>query len=163
MHTSKRFQLSFYEIKHLEMLSKFQLPETQARFTALPEEILNVSEGQYRIVILSEDLPVGFFLLHSTERVREYTNNPNAMLLTSFSINHKHQGKGYAKNAMIQLKEFISLNFKHCDEIILAVNHKNIPAQNLYKSAGFVDTGKRKVGKIGEQFIMSLKVNEKFR
>ncbi|UQZ36643.1 GNAT family N-acetyltransferase [Paenibacillus sp. PK3_47] len=159
MENVKEIQLSFYQNKHLESLSKFELPESQVRFTALPEEILNVSEGQYRIVILSEDLPVGFFLLHNTERVREYSNSPNAMLLTALSVDHKHQGKGYAKKAMVELKEFITMNFKYCDEIILAVNHKNIPAQNLYKNVGFIDTGRRKAGEIGEQFIMQLKIH----
>ncbi|RQW22699.1 GNAT family N-acetyltransferase [Bacillus sp. C1-1] len=159
MILNKQIQLSFYDEQYHEVLSDFELPDSQAKFTALPEDILNVSDGQYRIVIVSEERPVGFFLLHSTSRVSEYTMNPNAMLLTALSIDYKHQGQGHAKKAMIELKEFVYRNFEKCDEIILAVNHKNIPAQNLYKNVGFVDTGRRKIGKIGEQFIMKLDLN----
>jgi ribosomal protein S18 acetylase RimI-like enzyme len=40
--------------------------------------------------------------------------------------------------------------------VVLVVNHKNIPAQHLYLNVGFVDTGVRKIGRIGEQIVMSL-------
>lgn len=59
---------------------------------------------------------------------------------------------------MTLLKDFIQDVFPECDEIILAVNHKNIPAQKLYHNVGFADTGKRKEGPKGEQFIMALQV-----
>ncbi|WHY85816.1 GNAT family N-acetyltransferase [Neobacillus novalis] len=149
------------ELKHvsndyLEVLNSFELPEEQVQFTALPRKILQVAEGQHRIVILSENEPVGFFLLHSTERVKEYSDNPNAMLLTALSVNHAKQGKGYAKQGMLLLSDFVKAEFPTCDEIVLAVNHKNIPAQRLYSRVGFEDTGKRRMGSIGEQFIMNL-------
>lgn len=38
------------------------------------------------------------------------------------------------------------------------VNHKNIPARQLYEKAGFQDTGRRRAGQIGEQFIYTLSV-----
>ncbi|GAF66751.1 putative acetyltransferase [Bacillus sp. TS-2] len=158
MKMTKEIQLSFYQKEHLEVLKKFQLPEEQVKFTALPEEMLNISEGQYRIVILSKGMPVGFFLLHSTERVKEYTTTYHAMLLTALSVDYKHQGQGFAKKAMAELREFVAENFEACEEIVLAVNHKNTPAQNLYKNVGFIDTGRRKLGKIGEQLIMELKI-----
>ena len=115
-----------------------------------------MTEGQHRIVILSEDEPVGFFLLHSTERVKEYSDNAKAMLLTALSINHLKQGKGYAKQGMLLLSDFVKTEFPDCDEIVLVVNHKNVPAQRLYLRVGFKDTGKRKIGRIGEQFVMNL-------
>ncbi|GAF11743.1 hypothetical protein JCM19045_875 [Bacillus sp. JCM 19045] len=158
MNSTREVQLSFYEEKYLETLRAFELPVTQAQFTAMPENLLTVADGQYRIVILSEEIPVGFFLLHNTARVSEYTSNPHAMLLTALSINHNQQGQGYAKKAMLELGAFVSSNFKECNEIILAVNHKNIAAQNLYKNVGFIDTGRRKVGKIGEQLVMQLTI-----
>ena len=149
-------ELKHYSDEYLDVLNSFELPEEQGQFTALPRKILEVKEGQHRIVILSENEPVGFFLLHSTERVKEYSDNPKAMLLTALSVNHAKQGKGYAKQAMLLLSDFVKSEFPYCDEIILVVNHKNIPAQRLYVKVGFNDTGKRKVGPIGEQLVMSL-------
>lgn len=156
-------KVDYVELKHfsneyLDVLNSFELPEEQVQFTALPNKILEATEGQHRIVILSENEPVGFFLLHSTERVKEYSDNSKAMLLTALSVNHAEQGKGYAKQGMLLLSDFVKSEFPNCDEIVLVVNHKNLPAQQLYWKVGFQDTGKRKIGPIGEQFIMNLSV-----
>lgn len=149
-------ELKHFSNEYLDVLNSFELPEEQVQFTALPNKILEAREGQHRIVILSENEPVGFFLLHSTERVKEYSDNPKAMLLTALSVNHKKQGKGFAKQGMFLLSDFVKSEFPNCDEVVLVVNHKNISAQRLYLKVGFEDTGKRKIGPIGEQFIMNL-------
>ncbi|WP_432360458.1 GNAT family N-acetyltransferase [Sporosarcina sp. UB5] len=149
-------QLKHFSNDYLEALETFELPSEQEQFTSLPSEVLNVTEGEHRIVILDENEPVGFFLLHLNERIKEYSDNHNALLLTALSVNHKKQGKGYAKRGMLLLSNFVKTEFPNCDEIVLAVNHKNLPAQQLYLMVGFKDTGRRKIGRIGEQFIMSL-------
>ena len=63
-------------------------------------------------------------------------------------------GKGYAKQAMLQLPAFVANYFPWCDEIVLAVNHRNQRAKNLYRSSGFIDKGRRRIGPIGEQHIL---------
>ncbi|WP_410769980.1 GNAT family N-acetyltransferase [Fontibacillus sp. BL9] len=146
----------FSEERHSSALDGFELPEDQIRFTALPKEIQSVTEGQYRIVIASDGVPVGFFMLHATERVKAYSDNPNAMLLTALSIDHKQQRQGYAKKAMIALKAFVMNEFAACDEVVLVVNCKNTPARQLYSASGFTDTGGRRMGPIGEQYVMKL-------
>lgn len=156
MQNIGQIELRHYSNKDAGKLNSFQLPKEQEQFTSLPKNYIEVSEGQHRIVILSEEEPVGFFILHSTDRVKDYSNNPYAMLLTALSINQTHQGKGYAKQAMFLLRKFVMDEFPKCNEIVLAVNHKNIAAQKLYETVGFNDTGMRKIGPIGEQFIMNL-------
>jgi RimJ/RimL family protein N-acetyltransferase len=156
MKKMKTVELVHFSKEYETQLHSFELPKEQEQFTALPKKINEVSDGQYRIVIISGNEPVGFFLLHATDRVKEYSDNPRALLLTAFSINHTHQGKGYAKQGMSLLSEFVQKEFRDCNEIVLAVNHKNIPAQKLYTKVGFQDTGRRKIGRIGEQYIMTL-------
>lgn len=156
MNKTNYIELSHFSTKHLDALNSFELPKEQDQFTSLPNRYKEVMEGEHRIVILHDGEPVGFFLLHATNRVKDYSSNPKAMLLTSLSINHKEQGKGFAKQAMCLLGEFVMNEFPNCDEIVLAVNHKNISAQQLYLKVGFEDTGKKKTGPIGEQFIMNL-------
>jgi RimJ/RimL family protein N-acetyltransferase len=163
MEKTNYMELCHFSIEHVDVLNSFELPVEQEQFTALPINYQAVTDGQYRMVILSGHEPVGFFLLHSTDRVKEYSNNPKAMLLTSFSINHKNQGKGYAKQAMLLLKEFVKSEFPSSNESVLAVNHKNITAQQLYLKVGFQDTGERKMGPIGEQFIMNLKLCDRLK
>ena len=156
MKKTDSIELSHFSNKHLEALNSFELPKEQEQFTLLPTNVKEVTENQYRIVIQNDTEPVGFFLLNSTDQVKDYTDNPKAMLLTSLSINHVKQGRGYAKQAMFLLNKFVAAEFPNCNEIILAVNHKNITAQKLYLKVGFQDTGKRKIGPIGEQFILNL-------
>ncbi|WP_338776933.1 GNAT family N-acetyltransferase [Metabacillus sp. FJAT-52054] len=151
-------ELQKYQPHHIERLQEFSLPPEQLPFTSLPINRLEGSAGEHPIVILNQGIPVGFFLLHSSERVREYTDLPKRMLLTSFSINFSDQGKGYAKEGLQLLIDFVQQEFPECLEIVLAVNHRNLAAQNLYKKAGFLDTGNRKNGRIGEQYILKLPI-----
>ncbi|MBM7587181.1 RimJ/RimL family protein N-acetyltransferase [Bacillus pakistanensis] len=146
-------ELNHYKSEYFDSLKEFSLPEEQEQFTALPLENLEAANEKYPIVILNNRKPVGFFVLHSSARVNDYSDNPKAMLLTALSINYSEQGKGIAKRGMEQLKEFVNDSFPTCNEIVLAVNKRNIGAQKLYEKVGFQDTGQRKMGKIGEQFI----------
>ena len=150
-------KLVHYAEEYRKVLLDFYLPKGQEQFTALPQHLIDtVKEGQYPIVILHKQEPVGFFLLHSTQRVKDYTDHAHAMLLTALSVDQKQQGKGYAKQGMLLLKEFLRKEFPGCREIVLAVNHRNVAAQRLYEKVGFHDTGRRKIGPIGEQWIMAL-------
>ncbi|MGD7060308.1 GNAT family N-acetyltransferase [Bacillus altitudinis] len=156
MMRNDNITLAHFSEAYIEGLTSFNLNKEQEKFTALPSEYFEFTEGQYRIVILNEKEPVGFFVLHATDRVKDYSNNPNALLLTSLSMHQKQQRKGYAKHAMSLLKPFVTSEFPTYNEIVLAVNHQNIPAQTLYTQIGFQDTGGRKIGPIGEQIIMNL-------
>ncbi|WP_411844212.1 GNAT family N-acetyltransferase [Salinicoccus sp. HZC-1] len=148
-----------YQSKFLIPLIKFNLPAEKAQYTAFPAKILGeLTDGQYPIVILSNGEPVSFFLLNSTDRVKKCTNNPTVFLLTALTIDHSQQGRGFAKQGMYLLKDFVNREFPEYNEIVLTVNHKNIPAQKLYKRVGFIDTGKIKKGKIGKQLIFSTSV-----
>lgn len=158
MQTINTIELVHFSEDYVDVLHDFDLPKEQSQFTALPKEISIEMVGQYPLVILSDNVPVGFFVLHATGRVKEYSSNPNAMLLTALSIDHKQQGKGYAKKGMLVLSDFIKREFKECNEVVLVVNHKNIPAQYLYLKVGFVDHGERRIGPIGEQIVMNLHI-----
>ncbi|TYP68364.1 GNAT family N-acetyltransferase [Paenibacillus methanolicus] len=138
---------------HEARLRMFELPPEQAKFTAMPVELLESAPGRYPIVITAGEEPVGFFLLHDSERVKDCTENPRAMLLTAFSVDNAKQGKGYAKQGMALIPAFAKERFPDCDEIVLAVNRRNIPAQKLYERVGFADTGRRRIGPQGEQFV----------
>ena len=84
---------------------------------------------------------VTFFVLHKNDGVKPYTNNENSILIRAFSTDFHHQGKGYAKQALKILPDFVRNNFLGINEIILAVNVKNVVAQSLYKKCGFVIMG----------------------
>ncbi|WP_421384735.1 GNAT family N-acetyltransferase [Bacillus salacetis] len=158
-------ELQFYSEKFKEDLYAFSLVNEQHQFTALPEEALQIiDENRFPVVITLNEKAVGFFVLHQGEAIRDYTTNPNALLLRAFSINQIHQGKGYAKEAMKLLSDFIRKHFPGTDEVVLAVNERNIAARTLYLRTGFEDQGNKLMGRKGWQSILtySLKGNGKY-
>ncbi|GAA0134331.1 GNAT family N-acetyltransferase [Paenibacillus sp. YSY-4.3] len=143
-------------------LERFELPEEQVLFSALPKDVLdeaNRDEYQYPVVITYEEIPAGFFILHEGPDIEEFTVNPDAMLLRSFSIDYRYQGQGLAKTAMLQLPEFMKSRFPGHNEVALAVNKRNKVAQAVYMAAGFQDKGKLIEGPIGPQHIYHLALN----
>ncbi|MGM7700713.1 GNAT family N-acetyltransferase [Pseudalkalibacillus sp. Hm43] len=157
----KNVQLISYSPIYDKALFSFYLPDEQLRFTAYPEEMIRLAKEdatRHPVIILSEDYPVGFFVLQAGERVEQYTDEKNGLLLIAFSIDTNHQGKGYAKRGLKLLPDYVRTNFPEVREVVLAVNEKNIAAQKLYQSCGFVDHGKRKMGKIGPQQLLTLEI-----
>jgi RimJ/RimL family protein N-acetyltransferase len=149
--------LTFFDEIHREALNAFNLAENQKKFTAMPSDALKVCEedpGRTPVVIMVSGRPAGFFVLHLGENIRDFTANPNAMVIRALSINQKEQGKGYAKEAMLQLPAFVSTHFSEINELILAVNFKNESAKKLYEKAGFQDRGQIKHGPVGPQYVL---------
>lgn len=159
---NQAISLNIYDEKYLEALKRFELPEDQAEFTALPSGALDIvanDPDRYPVVILAnERAPVGFFVLHRNSDFVLLVGNPGALLLRALSVDFKHQGKGYAKAAMLQLPLFVREHFPEADEIVLAVNHQNYAAQKLYAKAGFEDRGLTKMGPKGLQHIYHYRI-----
>ncbi len=150
-------QLSLYNPKHRAALDAFYLPKEQQRNTALPREILEHTlqePNREPILILTEENPVGFFVLGHGEMIKGYLNNPNAILLYAFSINHVNQGKGYAKHALLGLPDFVLKHFPEMNEIILTVSEENGKAKRLYEKIGFLDKGIRKLRTTGIETVL---------
>ncbi|SFI76126.1 Protein N-acetyltransferase, RimJ/RimL family [Bacillus sp. 71mf] len=163
MKMNQSIQLVPYTEEYKEALQTFTLPEEQVQFTAHPMELLDKAQQdptRNPIVILADDKPVGIFALQSGSRVQEYTNKENSLLLTSFSINYTEQGRGYAKRALHLLPNYVDVYFPNIEEIVLAVNERNIPAQKLYITVGFEDRGQRRIGPIGPQLVLYLPVKK---
>ncbi|MEK6455384.1 GNAT family N-acetyltransferase [Caldifermentibacillus hisashii] len=151
-------ELLFYNDRFKDCIEKYTLSEEQLRFTGTPKECIDLSQVEperYSILGMDGNLLVTFFVLHQNEGVKPYSYNKKAILLRAFSTDFYQQGKGYAKQALKLLPEFVKTNFPEVDEIFLAVNVKNIAAQELYKKSGFIDKGERRMGKKGELIIMS--------
>ncbi|WP_282173667.1 GNAT family N-acetyltransferase [Cytobacillus firmus] len=144
-----------------EQLSNYHLPEEQLQFTSLPLDKIknpNVSNTAKHVLILENSMTVGYFSLEDGEKLLKYSTNPNARLLTSFSIDSRNQGKGLAKTGLQLLPEFVRKNLPGIDEIVLGVNKRNTPAYNLYLKTGFVDENEFYEGPKGPQHILHLRV-----
>lgn len=155
-------KLKFFEQKDIPGVS-YTLDEEQLQYTATAQQALQRIEERgdtlaFPITIFDDEDPVGFFVLDFGNDKLELTDNQNAMLLRSFSINPGYQGKGIGKAAMIQVDEFVRENFRECDEIVLAVNRNNTSAYQLYLKVGYQYEGKERIGRSGPQYLMSKKL-----
>lgn len=139
-------------------IEQYQLSEDQLEFTGTPLECIQLAQEEqdrHCILAIADDKLVTFFVLHENEGAKNYSDNPKAILLRAFSTDFHHQGKGYAKQSLVLLPDFVRAHFPHITEIVLGVNLRNTAAQALYKKCGFIDEGRRNMGKRGEQVIMS--------
>ncbi|WP_053368349.1 GNAT family N-acetyltransferase [Bacillus sp. FJAT-27245] len=149
--------LVFYNESHRDYFEGYTLPKEQKKFTAMPLEALKACEGdsgRHPVVILHNGEPAGFFVLHEGEGVAPFSENPGAILLRGYSINSNYQGLGIASHSLRQLTDFVKRHFTAKTEIVLAVNHGNRAAQHVYRKSGFVDRGRRIMGRVGEQYIL---------
>ncbi|MFD2611053.1 GNAT family N-acetyltransferase [Paenibacillus gansuensis] len=151
-------ELVFFRKAWENELKAFVLDESQMDYVFLPAKALDVLNDEFcfSVVILWEDVPVGFFVLHFSEEVSLFTDHEYAVFLRAFSINQKHQGKGYAKAALNQLQNFMQTHFPQISEVVLTVNENNVPAQRLYEESGFSYVGKNKQGRSGMELGMHI-------
>jgi ribosomal protein S18 acetylase RimI-like enzyme len=153
--------LALYNENYEHQLKDFHLPEDQLQFTSMPLDKIHhpaTSTGIAHIVILRDDEPVGYFALEKGEKLLQYSSNQKARLLTSFSIDARHQGQGFAKNGLTQLPSFIRENLPDTNEVILGVNKRNQAAISLYLKTGFTDEDEIFEGRNGPQHILHLKI-----
>ncbi|QEL79842.1 GNAT family N-acetyltransferase [Bacillus sp. JAS24-2] len=151
-------QLYFYNENFRNIINQYTLSEEQLCYTGLPKKLVKLSSedsNRHSILAMKDNELVTFFVLHKNDGVKPYTNNEKSILIRAFSTDFHHQGKGYAKQVLKILPDFVRNNFLGINKIILAVNVKNVAAQSLYKKCGFCDNGVRRMGRKGELIIMS--------
>ncbi|WP_429844943.1 GNAT family N-acetyltransferase [Brevibacillus sp. FIR094] len=107
-------------------------------------------------MILYQGHLIGCFALFTPRTGNPYTPNDQAIIFKSFSIDSRHQKKGYALKALHSLSDIAREHYPMRNEIVLTVHHTNTPAIQLYKKAGFVDQGLRYAGEYGEELIFQL-------
>lgn len=144
-----------YEEKYKIAITNYDLPKEQAIYTSYPIEALEQIESKQEIpvMILLDIEVVGFFILDGRRKVNHYTNNMNAVVFKSFSIDKRYQGRRIGEQSMNLLPTFTKKMIANKNEIILTVHHTNIPAICLYRKCGFVDNGIRYSGEHGEELV----------
>ncbi|NYF24809.1 GNAT family N-acetyltransferase [Sporosarcina sp. JAI121] len=150
-------KLHFYTDEFDNLIQNYTITEEQLRFTGTPRDAINLSKADknlFSVLAMKNKQLVTFFALHRCEGVEPYSTNENAILIRTFSTDFHHQGKGYAKNALMLVPELVNSHFVNINEIVLAVNVKNEIAQAVYKKCGYIDEGHRVMGTRGELIIM---------
>lgn len=158
-------ELKFYQPEDLSELD-YVLDDIQSQYTAAAKQSLEKIEERnqrgdffaYPVTIFYQEKIAGFFVLDFGEDKFDLTENADSVLLRSLSINPDFQGKGIGKSAMTEADHFIRKHFTDCNEIVLAVNEKNIHAFQLYNETGYEFEGKTREGRSGTQLLMFKKL-----
>jgi len=134
-------------------------PLSDPTFTATPQTALAIAIGnpdRLPVMILADTELVGFLVLIKNEDVREVGADPaTAVLIRSLSISETQRGQGFATQALQLLPAFVRHNFPAATTLTLSVDHGNLPAQKLYEKVGYTDTGRRRFGTYGEQYVLT--------
>ncbi|WP_442957012.1 MULTISPECIES: GNAT family N-acetyltransferase [unclassified Photobacterium] len=143
---------------HLPQVAELSVATEQVEFVGTMEELLvNIDDKLHPHVILDGNTVVGFFLIDTQYGHRYDFAHPEALGLRAFFIDHHHQGKGYAKRAVLALKAFLLSAYPGFDQIYLTVNCKNPAARHCYQQGGFIDTHELYLGgAAGPQHIMRM-------
>ena len=93
-----------------------------------------VQKGWIVKAIYDDDLMIGFAMYG-------YCYEYDFYEICRFMIDHKYQGKGYGRRALVKIIEEMKEN-EECKDIYISFDPKNNIARSLYESLGFKDTGK---------------------
>ncbi|WP_026697161.1 GNAT family N-acetyltransferase [Alkalicoccus chagannorensis] len=150
--------LDFYEEADAPLLADYALPKEQQRYASLPLQAIRDAEeipGRYPVLIRSGGQAAGFFLLDRWPGTKAYTDDREALLLRSYSIQTRYQGMGMAGASLAELPAFVRAHFPACTKVLLAVNEQNTAAQRVYERGGFVRTGETRMGRKGMLVLMA--------
>lgn len=149
-------QLVPYDSKYDQDLAQFTIAKAESAFALLPFAALeDLASGEYPVVVLHQQRPVGFLRLNQNDECADLAQNANAILVKSFSITERMQGQGIAQAALAQLPNYVHTHFPHTNEIILSVNFQNPKAIHVYQKMGYIDTQRVLEGPAGPQHVMS--------
>lgn len=93
-----------------------------------------VQRGWTVKAIYNNDLMIGFTMYG-------YCYEYDFYEICRFMIDHRYQGKGYGKLALIKIIEEMKKQ-EDCKDIYISFDPRNNKARSLYESLGFKDTGK---------------------
>lgn len=156
-------QLCPFRPEHAAALRALTLPAAQAEFTTHPAGLLDSVPGDPQrqlVTILRGGEVVGAFVLAVGEHRDRYLTgpDPDAVALSSLSVDAAQQGRGVGTAAMRALPGLVRALYPLARRVILIVNQRNPGARHVYGKAGFQVTATRE-GRIGPQWVMTLPLN----
>ncbi|MGW5878208.1 GNAT family N-acetyltransferase [Nocardiopsis terrae] len=153
------------------VLPEHRLPPEQLRFTGLPAQTLPDADSDperfpYAVVALAGALTdpataraacAGFGVLDRAVRSQLVDAPERAVLLRAYYVTPQWQGRGVGRTSCSPpLLDGLAVEVApHAEEIVLCVNQSNLPAQRVYRAAGFGFTGNTVPGDAGPQDVMS--------
>ena len=155
------FQLTAFTPHWDTQVRALQLDPEQRPYVGDTDAILQSlgRDGLTGHVMVDGDTAVGFFRLDQQFANSHPFAPPSSVGLRSFFVGNQHQGRGYAKQALLALPQYLPQQGISAAQLMLTVNCKNVSAYQLYQRCNFVDTGELYLdGGFGPQHIMVVRL-----
>ena len=149
--------LKFYDDSYYGELKEYVLTKEDEHFSSMPLDALKSCENndeKNMVLMIQRRQVAGVFILQSGKVVEKYTDNPDALVMFSYSVDSNKQGRGVATDSFRKLDAFVNENYEGINEVVLGVNVRNEAAQYVYRKGGFKNTERSFVGPVGRQKIM---------
>lgn len=152
-------QIIKYDPKYYEQVKDYQFEDDA--FASHPIVLLERYKNKANIEIfigLNEEVMVAFGILDFSQSRLDYTDQQKSVLIRGLSVEENQRGKGYSRQLMKYLIDYVQQKCSEISEIVLAVETENEVGKQLYRSLNFIDNGRRLMGRSGEQQAWSLKL-----
>jgi RimJ/RimL family protein N-acetyltransferase len=141
-----------------DLVAGVEILPDQIRFSGTVKEAFETAEPKVDFHGLFEgDSAVGFYKIDQAyERTLPARGAP-LLGVRAFMIDHRHQGRGLATQAVRGLAPYLQTRYPEFDAVWLTVNLSNPAALRAYLAGGFVDTGDiHPYGTVGPQHILRM-------
>ena len=139
----QRQQLGYLEV------TQEQIQFSGDIYTALNTLLVRPSPNICGFALLSDEKPVGFFLLKRDDCLPHWAQEALTATLHALQIDHREQGKGLGKACLQALPAALRLKWPDITQLMLSVDADNSAAIGLYTGQGWIDTGEAYRGRIG--------------
>ena len=148
------------KLKDYSTLMEFRVSETQNTFVSNFAELYEKRTQDHEFFVINQGKELlGFFMLDKAYGKQYTFAEQHELGLRNLLVDEKHQGKGYAKQALSKLFAYAYGAYPDCKSICLTVNKKNPDAYNFYLKVGFKDTGSIYTGgDFGPQHVMRKRI-----
>ncbi|MFL6698112.1 MAG: GNAT family N-acetyltransferase [Vitreoscilla sp.] len=116
--------------------------------SANPEEVAGLA-------IRADDQVVGWAVLKRGAAAPDWVE-PGAVVVSGLRIGLPHQGRGLGSLALSEMAHRVARRWPACPLLMLRVDDGNAAGIRAYQKAGWVETGERRVGRVGVERTMSL-------
>ncbi|KPC28353.1 Acetyltransferase [Pseudomonas syringae pv. cilantro] len=146
-----------------QQLDQLEVTREQTQFsgdiyTALNTLLVNPSPNVRGFVFLTDEKPVGFFLLKRGDCLPHWVQEDLTATLHALQIDQREQGKGLGKATLQALPAALKRKWPDIQQLMLSVDADNSAAIGLYVGQGWVDTGEAYRGRIGFERRLTLKL-----
>ncbi|RMM43530.1 N-acetyltransferase GCN5 [Pseudomonas syringae pv. aptata] len=143
LSASQRQQLGYLEV------TQEQIQFSGDIYTALNTLLVRPSPNICGFALLSDEKPVGFFLLKRDDCLPHWAQEALTATLHALQVDHREQGKGLGKACLQALPAALRLKWPDITQLMLSVDADNSAAIGLYTGQGWIDTGEAYRGRIG--------------